>query len=180
MIATIAAIQKAPEPIPKLRPPKGEITTNFPETVFFGSTLLFALLVLIAGRIGQVRATTVMTPTDSPIAAFRRRLAQIRQGSRDPLAESIHAVRRYVCDAYEIGSEGLTNEELLIELGDHPPASEETMAALREFLVRNDLLRFSPLNANTQNPVERASELVEGLEVRRMAATRPPPLPVAS
>ena len=174
-----AAIQKAPEPIPDLRPPNGEITTNFPETLFFGSALLFALFVLIIGRILHVRRPPLTGSIHSPIDGFRREIASIANSGGDPLDRSIHAIRRYVCGAFDVGTNGMTNEELIAEFAEHPLAREETVAALHEFLVGNDLLRFAPLAESSQDVLQRATELVEQLESRRVA-TLPPPLPVTS
>ena len=179
MNAFIAVIQKAPEPIPDLRPPKGEITTQFPEKLFFGSALLFSLLVLIIGRIIQLRRPPPAASSHSPIADFRQEMASIANAGGDPLDRAIHAVRRYVCNAFDIGSDGMTNEELVAEFAEHPLAHAESISALQEFLIGNDLLRFAPLPGESQDALQRASELVEQLEARRIAAL-PPPLPIAS
>jgi hypothetical protein len=175
----LAAIQKAPDPIPDLRPPKGEINTNFPETMFFGAALLFSLVVLIFGRILHVRRPRLIGSTRSPIANFRRELAAIANSGSDPLDRSIHAVRNYVCDAFDVGSNGMTNEELIAEFREHSLAREESVVALHDFLVGNDLLRFAPLAGTSEDVLQRATELVEQLESRRVAAL-PPPLPVTS
>jgi hypothetical protein len=179
MNTQLAAIQKAPEPIPDLRPPRGEIQTSFPEALFFTSALLFSLVVLIVGRLFHVRREPSALPEYSPVARFRSDLAHIAKSGEDSLAGSIRAVRRYLQDAFEIGTDGATNEEFVAEFAAHPLAQEESVLALHEFLVGSDLLRFAPLPGGPDDPILRASELVDHLELRRASAA-PPPLPVAS
>ncbi len=176
---TLAAIQKAPEPIPELRPPKGELGLATSNSIFFTGALLFALIVLIVGRIWKLRQPQPLLPGHSPLASFQREISQIPPDDPDQLDRAIHAVRRYVCDAYEIGSEGLTNEELIAEFADHPAARDESATALYDFLAGSDFLRFAPVDGGKQNAVQRATEVVEILEKQRTSAT-PPPIPVAS
>jgi hypothetical protein len=179
MSVHLAAIQKAPEPIPDLRPPKGEIETNFPETVFFGSALLFSLVVLIIGRFFQVRRVGPAVATHSPLARFHVGLAAIASGSEDPLDASIRAVRRYLSDAFEIGTSGTTNEEIVAGFAAHPVSTEDSVQALHDFLIGSDLLRFSPVAGGPEEPLRRATEIVEQLESRRVAPS-PSPVPVAA
>jgi broad specificity phosphatase PhoE len=155
------------------------ITTNFPETLFFGSALLFALFVLIIGRILHVRRPPLTGSIHSPIDGFRREMASIANSTGDPLDRSVHAVRRYVCGAFDVGTNGMTNEELIAEFAEHRWLAKRRWRHCMSFLVGNDLLRFAPLAESSQDVLQRATELVEQLELRRVA-TLPPPLPVTS
>jgi hypothetical protein len=177
MNTLLAAIKKDPGPIPELKPPQGAIPFDLPEHLIFGGLLAVAVLTLVIGRIVQLRRPRVLPPPELPIAIARRELAAVTNDA--PLAACTGIVRRYVLAAFHLGPEGLTGEEVCAAYAGHPAADEDSLAALREFLIGSDLTRFAPISGeeSAKDCVCRAFVVLELLEARRTAA-QPPPLPV--
>jgi hypothetical protein len=177
MTAMLAAIKKDPGPIPDLKPPQGAIPFELPEHLVFGSLLAVAVLSLVIGRLVQLRRPRVEPPPEPAIARARRELTAVTEDA--PLAACTGIVRRYVLAAFDLGPDGLTGEEVCAAYAGHPAANEDSLGALRDFLVGSDLARFAPDvgGASAKDCVCRAFVVLELLEARRRAAL-PPPLPV--
>jgi hypothetical protein len=177
MNTLLAALKKDPGPIPELKPPQGAIPFDLPEHLIFGGLLGVAVLMLVIGRIVQLRRPRVLPPPELPIAVARRELAAVTNDA--PLATCTGIVRRYVLAAFDLGPEGLTGEEVCAAYAGHPAADEDSLGVLRDFLAGSDLQRFAPIcgEENAKDCICRAFVVLELLEARRTAA-QPPPLPV--
>lgn len=175
----LAAIKKSEGPIPDLRPAKGHITFDVPESAILNGALIFAFAVLIIGRVIQSRRPLPPRQVEPPIVLARRAL----ESACGPtiVADCEQIVRRYLFKAFGIGPEGATASELCAAFAAHPSVSADSLAALRGYLAGNELARFAPHDAPdiTTACVEQALELVGQLEARRICA-EPPPLPVAT
>lgn len=174
-----AAIKKDEGPIPDLRPPKGRIAFDLPETAILNGAVLFAFAVLIIGRIIHARKPVPPKPVEPPLVLARRALAAA--GGPTIIADCEQVVRRYVFNAFGVGWEGATSSELCAAFAAHPLADAESLAALDGYLSDSDLARFASHEAEqlAATCVSRALALVEQLEARRIVA-EPPPLAVAT
>jgi len=175
----VAVIKKAEGPIPDLRAPKGHIALDVPESVILKGALFFALVVLIVGRILRGPRSLPPHATEPPVVLARRALAAV--GDDAPAGDCEQIVRRYLFKAFGAGLEGATARELAAEFAAHPLSDEPTREALASFLLEGELARFTPASAS-ETPAafrERAGELIDLLEGRRVRA-EPPPLRIAT
>jgi hypothetical protein len=172
-----AALQKDPGPIPPLKPAKGKIALDIPENTILRSALGLAVLLLVAGRIVQMRRPKIVPPALPAIVQARLAL---EAAATDDLEASSHVVRRYLLDTFPIGDEGSTAEELSERLAQQPLGSVHAAQDVREFLVGAEHARFAPGFAQefSAGCTSRARALIEEIE----AARTPPPeaAPVAS
>lgn len=175
----LAAIKKSEGPIPDLRPPKGRIAFDVPESAILNGALIFAFAVLVIGRVFHSRRPPPPLPVEPPILLARRAL----DAASGPtiVADCEQIVRRYLFNAFGIGPEGATASELCAAFAAHPKMSADSLAALRDYLAENELARFAPRDApdTTTSSVRRALELLGQLEARRITA-EPPPLTIAT
>lgn len=178
-MTSFAAIKKDEGPIPDLRPPKGRIAFDTPETAILNGAVLFAFVVLVIGRIIHARKPVPPKPVEPPIVLARRAL----EAANGPtiIADCEQIVRRYVFNAFGAGWEGATSNELCANFASDPRVDGDTHAAFAAFLGECDLARFAAHETEriAATCVSRALALVEQLEARRTVA-EPPPLPVAT
>ncbi len=175
----LAAIKKAEGPIPDLRPPKGHIAIDVPESVILNGALIFAFAVLIIGRVIHARRPPPPKVIEPPIVLARRALDAV--GGPTIISDCEQIVRRYLFNAFGLGPEGATTSELCTAFAAHPLADADTLTVLDVYLAESDLARFTPHEAPqlAATCADRARSLVEQLEARRVAA-EPPPLTVAT
>jgi hypothetical protein len=181
--AATAALQKDPGPIPPLRPPKGRIALDIPERTILRGSLGFALLVLVTGRVFQLRRPKVIPPALPAIVQARLALEAAPAGD---IASASHAVRRYLIETFPVGDDGATADELAERYARQPLACLKSAQAVREFLVGAEHARFAPVFAQefAEGCTERARALVEEIEAARVntpleesSLPMPPPSP---
>lgn len=173
----LAAIKKAEGPIPDLRPPKDHIAIDIPEAAILNGAILLAFLVLIVGRIVQLRKPLPPPVVEPPASVARRALQGV--GGPNLIADCAHIVRRYLHDQFGVGPEGATTRELCAAYALHPASQTDALAALTAYLSESDLALFAPAEAPfAETCVSRALEVIDRLEVR--SPVMPPPLPVAT
>jgi hypothetical protein len=170
-----AAIKKAEGPIPDLRPPREQLSPEVPEAAILNGAIFFAFLVLIVGRMVQLRKP-LPPPVIVPPAVVARRALEAA-GGPNIVADCAQIVRRYLHDKFGIGPEGATTRELCAAYALHPAAQTDALAVLTAYLSESDLALFAPLEAPfAETCVGRALEVIERLETRPAAV--PPPLPI--
>lgn len=173
----LGAIKKAEGPIPDLRPPKGHIAVDLPEAAILNGAILLAFLMLIVGRIVQLRKP-VPPPVMEPPASVARRALQAA-GGPNVITDCAQIVRCYLHDKFGIGPKGATTRELCAAYALHPAAQIAALAALTAYLSETDLALFAPAEAPfAETCVSRALEVIDRLEVR--PPVMPPPLPIAT
>jgi len=162
-----AAIKKAEGPIPELRPPKGHIAFDIPESAILNGAVLIAFGALMIGRAIQARRPQPPKPAEPPAILARRAL----EAASGPtiIQDCVQILRRYLFNAFGVGWEGATNPEFCAVFATHPRADADSVAALESFFSKSDLARFASHEAEdlAVTCVSRALALVEYLEVRR-------------
>lgn len=106
----LAAIKKAEGPIPDLRPPKGHIAFDLPESAILNGALVVAFVALMIGRVIHARRPVPPKPPEPPAVLARRAL----EAACGPtiIQDCVQVVRRYLFNAFGVGWEGATNPEL--------------------------------------------------------------------
>jgi hypothetical protein len=164
-----SATNSTEEPIPMLRPPKGELPPAFWEeygliTVVGGllSLLLMAVVVWLL-----TRPKPVVAPL--PRALAHRALESLRGKPEDGLVLSrvSRVLRHYFIGAFGLPPEQLTTAEFCVVLDAHPGVGAELASAAADFFHRCDERKFSPLPPpGALGAVDAALRLIETAESR--------------
>ena len=166
----------APDEIPPLRPPHGEIPPTFWEQygswVILGGVALLALASVGAWFLTRAKPPVVVAPEEQA----RRALETLRERREDGalLSRVSQILRHYVIAAFNLSPEELTTAEFCRTIAAQGQIGPELCAALGEFLRRCDQRKFSPpAPAPPLGVVAQAFKLIEQAQARRAALARP-------
>ncbi len=168
----IAIIKAAPEPIPDLKPPRGEIPPTFWEMhglAIVGTSLLgLFLLVTLIRQWRQPKPVPVETPAE--IATHSLHALLNETNTTTALLRTSDTLRRYLIERFELPGPGLTADEIAAHLHTDPPLARQ----LHRFMADCDLVKFAPdRDVPASDPIiHDALRLIEAVERRS-----PPPLP---
>jgi hypothetical protein len=181
-IVLCAAATNAPDQIPPLRAPRGELPPGFWEEhgllVVIGSVLALTLLGVVAWFF--TRPKPVVPPAPETVA--RQALEPLSRQPEDGavLSHVSQVLRQYLVAVFGLPPEEMTCTEFCRALRGHEAVGPELSAAIAEFLVRNDERKFAPAPPSpAMSAVAQALRFVEAAQRRlvqlRLAASRVPP-----
>ncbi|MEO8351966.1 MAG: hypothetical protein ABI680_09555 [Chthoniobacteraceae bacterium] len=168
----IAIIKAVPEPIPDLKPPRGEIPPTFWEMhglAVIGTSLIgLFLLVALIRQWRQPKPVIVETPAE--IATRNLQALRDEPNAATVLLRTSETLRRYLIARFGLPGPGLTADEIAIHLHTDPPLARQ----LHRFMADCDLVKFAPVHeVPASDPIiHDALRLIEAVERRS-----PPPLP---
>jgi hypothetical protein len=177
----------APDEIPALRPPHGEIGPEFWEQygwwVMLWGALLLALICAVTWLLTRPKPPEVVPPE----VLARAALEPLRQQPEDGalLSRVSQILRHYVAAAFDLPPGELTTAECCRAIAGQGQIGPELSAALSGFLRQCDQRKFSPPPpAPPLSAVVQALQLIEQTQARRaalaQAATQTPDKPVAN
>jgi hypothetical protein len=160
----------APDAIPPLRPPRGEIAPTFWEQnglwVAIAGVLLLAV---IAAAVWWLRRTRPPV-TVPPDVQARQALEPLRQQPEDGavLSRISQVLRRYVSAAFGLPPGEMTTAEFCRAIADQGRLGTELSTRLGDFLRQCDERKFAPSVATPAlGAAEQALRLLEQSEARR-------------
>jgi hypothetical protein len=170
----LAAITAAPEKIPDLKPPRGEILPTLWEAHGWalGALAVVALLLLaaIVQRLRQPKPVVLPTLADRARVELTALRAQGDAASINTGAARV--LRRFLIAKFGLAGPGLTPDEIAA----HLPTNEALTAELHRFLHQCDVANFAP--ATPAPPADAVIVETLGL-IDTVERQTPPPLPMA-
>ncbi len=172
-----AAATNAPDQIPPLRAPRGELPPGFWEEygllVVVGSVLAATLLAIAAWFLARPKPVAPLAPDVVARQALGPLVRQAEDGA--VLSGVSQILRRYLTAAFGLPPEELTCTEFCGALRRCEEAGPELSAAIAEFLRLNDERKFAPGAAQpASGAAEQALNFIEASE-QRLARQRPGP-----
>ncbi len=168
--STLSAATKAPEAIPPLRPPGGEIPPGFWEAHGVAVSAGALLVIVLAGLAVWLlaRRRPVSLPPAETLA--RRALEPLR---RQPEGGAVlirvsQVLRHYLTVAFSLPPGELTSAEFCLLIGEDKAIGPELAADVTGFLRRCDERKFAPANSPPAlGAVDQALALIKQAEIRR-------------
>jgi hypothetical protein len=180
---TLRAVTKAPDPIPALRPPGGEIPPGFWEA-HGALTVAGALLALVLAGLAAwffTRRKPVSLPPAETLArrALKPLLHQPEGGAL--LSRVSQVLRHYFTAAFGLPPGELTTAEFCLLVGQNEAVGPELTAAVAAFLHRCDERKFAPaVSPPALGAVQQALQLIQEAEGKRRLAEAAKPAPSPS
>jgi hypothetical protein len=167
----------ADEPIPQLRPPRGEIPPTFWEQygvwVWAGGALLAVLAGIVTWYLRRPKPAVIVPPD----VAARLALEPLRTKAEDGalLSRVSQVLRRYFAAAFAMEPGELTTTEFCAAIAGNAQIGRELAAGLSDFLRRCDERKFAP-NASGP-PLEAAAKALRFIDLAeaRLATLRSTP-----
>jgi hypothetical protein len=168
----------APDAIPLLRPPHGEIPPTFWEQhglwVVIVGLLLLALIGAAVWFLTRPKPPVIVPPE----VQARQALEPLRQQPEDGvlLSRVSQILRHYVAAAFGLAPGELTTAEFCQAIADQAGIGPELCAALSEFLHQCDQRKFSPTApVPPLSAVAQALKLIDQAQTRRLAIAQSRP-----
>jgi hypothetical protein len=173
----------APDDIPPLRPPHGEIPPTFWEQHGVWLVIPGVLLLALAGA-----AVWFLTRPKAPVIVppevqARQALEPLRRAPEDGalLSRVSQILRHYVAAAFSLPPGELTTAEFCRVIASHAQIGPDLTAALSDFLRLCDQDKFSPpAPVPPLNAVAQALKLIDQAQTRRLILAQPAAQPTQS
>jgi hypothetical protein len=168
----------APDAIPLLRPPHGEIPPTFWEQHSLWAVIVGILLLAVVGA-----AVWFLTRPKPPVVVppevqARLALEPLRQQPEDGvvLSRISQILRHYVTAVFGLPPGELTTAEFCQAIAGHAGIGPELSAALSDFLHQCDQRKFSPTaSVSSFSAVAQAFKLIDQAQARRLAVAQSRP-----
>jgi hypothetical protein len=161
----------APDAIPPLRPPRGEIAPTFWEQngawIIIAGVLLLGVIAAAVWWLMRPRPAVVLPPE----VLARKALEPLRQRAEDGevLSQVSQILRRYVSVAFGLPPGEMTTADFCRAIADQGWLGADLSATLGGFLRQCDERKFAPSAPTTAlGAVAQASKLIELAEARRV------------
>jgi hypothetical protein len=158
------------QPLPALRPARGEITPTFWEQHGWHIVIVVVASIILVGIVIILLTRAKPKLSEPPEVLARRSLVALRGRTVNGalLMEVSRVFRRYLIFAFDLSPHEPTTAELSQTLQSSAKADPSLVASILKFLRECDEDKFSPNTSPPHtDPATRALELLEKIEVCR-------------